>query len=219
VTAGDNGPGDYFDVDYPDYALRNPPHKLAFYRSLIENAVRSPEPRVLELGCAFGRLLAQLPTSWRRFGLDSSERAIHEARRAVPGAALVVAGAVPIPFDCTFDGIFAFDVLEHLRDLEATQSTIRRRLEPGGTLIFVVPVYDGPLGSLVRRLDRDSTHVHKTDRGFWLEWTSRAFEIVTWVGVFRLLLPTGHYVHLPSRSLRAIAPAIAVVARRRPDGP
>jgi hypothetical protein len=81
--------------------------------------------------------------------------------------------------------------------------------------VFVVPVYDGPLGWLVRRLDKDPTHVHKMPRNFWLEWAARTFEVVEWLGTYRYLTPLGVYVHFASRRLRRWSPAVAVAARRR----
>lgn len=207
---------EYFAANYPDYERQNPPRKLRFYRRLAERALGDRErPRVLDLGCAFGHFLAALPAGWDRSGLDASRFAIEQARRKLPGASLAVADGPEIPFDGPFDLVVSFDVLEHLPELDQTRAAIAAKLAPGGHLIFVVPVYDGPAGALVRLLDRDPTHLHKRSRRSWLEWVEPGFEVVEWWGVLRYLLPGGYYLHLPTRRLRRWTPAIAVVARAK----
>ena len=206
---------EYFRSNYPDYARQNPPKKLRFYRELAERACRGIErPRVLELGCGFGLFLEALGPRWERFGTDLSAYALEHAQRAVPAASLKREGATERSFEGTFDLVAAFDVLEHVPDLERTGAMVGDALEPGGHLVFVVPVYDGPTGPAVHLLDRDPTHVHKKGRGFWLDWASARFRIVAWCGIYRLLLPGGFYVHRTTHLLRRMTPAIAVVARK-----
>src|SRR5262249_5933903 len=146
--------------------------------------------------------------------IDVSEYAVSRAREALPHVHLSIGSADAIPFDGPFDLITAFDVIEHVPDLDAVRGSVRDRLGPRGQLVFVVPVYDGITGPIVRRLDRDVTHVHREGRGFWLDWAGAGFEIVEWWGVYRYLLPGGYYAHWPTRRLRRHAPAIAVRARR-----
>src|SRR5262249_3361336 len=109
----------------------------------------------------------------------------------------------------------SFDVIEHIPDLDSTRRSIYSLLKPGGIFVFVVPVYDGPLGWVVHALDKDPTHIHKTRRTFWLDWAAASFEVLEWQGAFRYMTPFGVYLHYPSRILRRGSPAIAVVARRR----
>jgi SAM-dependent methyltransferase len=206
----------YFEASYADYDRQNPPHKLAFYRRVAEGAVTGiARPRVLDLGCAFGRFLSVLDPAWQLHGVDVSEYAVRQARRALPRARLAVASAAAIPFGSRFDLITAFDVLEHIPALDVVRAGIGERLGPEGRLLFVVPVYTGVTGPLVRLLDRDVTHVHRRSRSFWLEWAGAVFDIVGWWGIYRYLLPGGHYWHWPTRRLRHVSPAIAVSARRR----
>ena len=161
----------YFEDAYRDYAAQNPPRKLRFYRELAARGARGAEgARILDLGCAFGTFLASLGPAWSRHGLDVSAYAVEEARRRVPGALFAVSPAGEIPFEGPFDVVTAFDVLEHVPDLRGTGQALLQRLAPGGALVLVVPVYDGPTGPLIRRLDRDATHVHKESRRFWLAW-------------------------------------------------
>ncbi len=208
---------EYFARNYRNYARQNPPSKLEFYRRLIDGATpQRPQRRILDIGCAFGAFLASLDDSWKLFGLDPSQYAIHEAQKRLPQATLQTGSAIAIPYAGPFDAIVSFDCLEHVDDLDAVRSGIAERLADDGAFVFVVPVYDGPTGPVIRLLDRDPTHVHKRERWFWIEWARQAFEVVNWWGAYRYLLPGGFYVHLPTRRFRRWTPAIAVVAKARP---
>ncbi len=122
------------------------------------------------------------------------------------------------PFAGPFDVLTSFDVIEHIQDLENVASHVRSLLRPGGLFVFVVPTYDGPFGPIVHLLDRDPTHIHKTNRKFWLQWAARHFDVLEWTGIFRMLLPSGPYIHWPARPLRSLAPAVLVAARTQKEG-
>src|SRR2546426_9146876 len=110
----------YFEQQYRDYERQNPPRKLAFYRSLAERAAGTNErPRILDIGCAFGYFLASLDGRWVRFGVDASRYAIEQARVRLPGAQFAVSQLDGAPMGRQFDIITAFDVLEHMPDLDA----------------------------------------------------------------------------------------------------
>ncbi|MBX5497164.1 MAG: class I SAM-dependent methyltransferase [Bryobacteraceae bacterium] len=204
----------YFAANYRDYDRQNPPSKLAFYRRLVERHTQGvAAPRVLELGCAFGLFLRSLGRRYRRVGIDLSHFALSAAAKADSGIHFIQADSARLPLSEQFDAVAAFDVIEHVPDLAALADTIRSAVRTGGVFIFVVPVYDGPLGWLVRLLDRDPTHLHKKSRGWWLSWAAKQGSVVEWLGVFRGWLPGGRYIHAPTRLFRGIAPAIAVVVR------
>lgn len=206
---------EYYEAHYRDYARQNPPRKLGFYRGLAERAAAGiATPRLLDVGCAFGAFLSALDPKWQRFGADVSRFATDRAALEVPGAVFAQATFDTIPFPGTFDVITSFDVIEHVPSLALVASSIRSRLSAGGHLIFVVPVYDGVTGPIIRLLDKDETHVHKNSRDFWLEWTRENFALLDWWGIYRYLVPVLGYVHLPTRRWRRFTPAIAVVARR-----
>jgi SAM-dependent methyltransferase len=207
---------DYFERQYRSYALQNPPRKLAFYRRLVERAVAGQKScSILDYGCAFGLLLGSLDATWRRSGVDASSWAIQGARERFPDVA----------FRCVEPGCYlelepqdvitAFDVLEHVPTLDDCLGWVKRSLVVGGGFVFVVPVYDGPTGPVVRLLDRDPTHVHREGRSFWLRMAGERFEVVDWWGILRYLLPGGLYVHMVTHRFRNWAPAIACVCRRR----
>jgi SAM-dependent methyltransferase len=204
----------YFASQYRDYQKQNPARKLAFYRTLAESAAgERPHTRILDVGCAFGLFLSQLDKGWQRFGMDDSAYAIEKARERDSSVEFAVSASGEIPFAGPFDVITAFDVLEHINELERMISLIRSRLAPGGGFVFVVPVYDGPTGPIIRALDKDPTHVHKQGRGFWL--TLQGFELKDWWGIYRYLLPGAYYCHVVTHSLRRYTPAIACWMQRR----
>lgn len=205
----------YYETVYRDYARHNPPRKLGFYRRLVEDAARGPSPQVLDIGCAFGSFLAALNPEWQRFGVDVSRFATDRAAEAVPGAKFARADIHEIPFAGPFEVITAFDVIEHIPSLEAVAAFVRSHLVSGGHFVFVVPVYDGVTGPVIRLLDKDETHVHKRSRDFWLEWAGQSFEVRDWYGIYRYLVPGLGYAHFPTRLWRRFTPAIAVVARAR----
>src|SRR5262249_22002624 len=114
-----------------------------------------------------------------------------------------------------FDVITAFDVIEHIPSLDAVAASVHRLLGPSGHFVFVVPVYDGVTGPLIRMLDKDETHVHKDSRDFWLAWASRNFTVIESYGCWRSLGPGFGSVHHPTGFWRRSTPAIGAVARRR----
>jgi SAM-dependent methyltransferase len=208
---------EYYEANYRDYDRQNPRRKLEHYARAVERFQSGGKARsVLDIGCAFGAFLGSLGAHWQVAGLDHSAYAIDIARQRVPHGRFAVVRDSHIPFEERFQAITAFDVIEHIHDLEALAGEIAAHLADDGVFVFVVPVYDGPLGPLVHALDHDPTHAHKRARRFWLDWANRHFSVIEWWGIVRYLLPAGPYIHWPTRSLRAVAPAIAVAARQRP---
>jgi SAM-dependent methyltransferase len=205
---------EYFENSYRHYERQNPPRKLRHYHEAVHRFVPGGAPkRLLDIGCAFGKFLALVEGGWQLYGFDVSEYAITEARRRLPRATLEVVGNNRVPFAEHFDAITAWDVLEHVPQLEAMLQQVAERLTDDGAFLFVVPVYDGPLGPLVYALDKDVTHLHRRSRHYWLDLAKRNFHLLDWWGIFRLLLPGGYYIHWPTRRLRRVAPAIAVAVR------
>ena len=206
---------DYYRTVYRHYERQNPSYKREFYRNFILKHAGSEPARMLDVGCAFGGFLASMPKAWDRSGIDISTFAIQQAAQKHPELHVASATLDSNPFPGPFDVVTSFDVIEHINDLENVARSVTALLKPGGLFVFVVPTFDGPFGPIVHLLDHDPTHIHKTNRKFWLEWAARHFEVKEWIGVFRILPPIGPYVHLPTRALRSISPAIMVAARTR----
>lgn len=217
--ATDQFEAEYYQQNYPNYARQNPLRKLKHYESAVrQHLPPAARPKVFDLGCAFGAYLGAIDPGWDVYGADVSRFAVAAAKERVPRGHFDVITERSIPFDNTFEAITAWDVIEHIPDLERVAAEVNSHLVERGAFVFVVPVYDGPLGPVVMALDKDPTHIHKTARRFWIDWASRHFELVEWWGIFRYLMPGGYYAHIPTRALRSIAPAILVVARRRLEG-
>jgi SAM-dependent methyltransferase len=107
-----------------------------------------PGSRVLELGCGNGKTLAaMLRRPWRVAALDLSPLAVRlgeeiaASLQDVPSKVdLLVADASFLPFrDSTFDAVFAFHVIGHLREndrlLAAREAA--QVLKAGGSLFFI----------------------------------------------------------------------------------
>lgn len=213
---------DYYSTTYRDYFRQNPAPKLEFYRSIVEREVPPDRPlRVLDIGCGLGGFLACLRERdpGRKMldltGVDVSEFAVRTNTANYPGETFAVCPAENVAdIGQTFDVVTAFDILEHLPDPDRVADAISHCLSPDGTLTFVVPVYDGPLGSLVKLLDRDESHVQLRSRHWWLDWAGRHFDVTGWLGIFRILTPWNQYIHQPTKVFRRVAPAILITAKR-----
>ena len=213
----------YYAETYRDYFSQNPMHKLEFYRSIAEKHMPDRVPiRVLDVGCGLGGFLACLRKSDPErsklllTGVDVSEFAIATNASTYPDENFEVRSAEDLAgIGPTFEIVTAFDVLEHLDHPDKAAQAISERLTPDGTLVLVVPVYDGPLGPIVKLLDKDESHVQRRSRHWWLDWVTIHFATTGWLGIFRTLTPWGHYIHLPTRAFRQLAPAILITARKR----
>ena len=97
--------------------------------------------RVLEAGCGNGNVLRFLSATIRRgavVGIDLFEEGLRLARRR--SDALLVRGDVhSSPFQCQFEMIGAFDVIEHLHDDRQALRDFHRLLSPNGLLLLTVP--------------------------------------------------------------------------------
>lgn len=209
----------YYDENCGDDEARTSPRKLAFYLALVRKWV--PEGGLLfEMGVGQGRFLQLAAAHYRAAGCDiNSFGAALTAARA-PTADVMRGSHEALANRPPLDAVVAWDVLEHLTDLDAALAAVRRSLAPAGKLIGVVPVYDGPLGWLVHLMDRDRTHVSKEGRRWWIEkLESQGFEVIESGGILRKLIAHRCYVHLtfPQAALRSTGVAIYFVARRKPD--
>jgi SAM-dependent methyltransferase len=100
--------------------------------------------RLLDLGCRFGSLLANLHLRGfgHVYGLDVDADALHRGQTAYPDIAprLAVFDGKNIPFGCSeLDTVTMFDVFEHLIEPDHVLGEVRRVLRPGGRLLFQTP--------------------------------------------------------------------------------
>ena len=117
------------------------------------NKVKHPQIAVLmsqiqpgghyaEIGCGGGVVCALVAEHAHITGLDISSFAISKARErcASQDAAFVVGSAIRLPFDDNaFDGVYSFEMLEHLWDPVASLREMARVVRPGGFILLSTP--------------------------------------------------------------------------------
>ncbi len=107
----------------------------------LVSEVMRPSERFLEVGCGTGFVLAALS---RECGLQVtggelfSEALVH-ARRQVLEATFVRLDATRMDYEQAFDGVGAFDVLEHIPDDLAAIRGLQRAVRVGGHVFITVP--------------------------------------------------------------------------------
>lgn len=207
----------YFDTAYGHYyRRRNPRYKWMAFLGEIRKYISKGS--LLDIGCAYGLFLLEASNKFKCTGVDISQHAVIAARKTLPLDIQLFTGAVgTLHLDAKYNLITCFDILEHTRDLGEALDNIRDLLEDGGVLAITVPVYDGPLGWLVNRLDKDETHTYRRSRDFWLDEVSKRFEILDHIGIWRYFFFHYFYLNLMSRMTRRITPALMIIARKPGD--
>ena len=111
-------------------------------RHAIEILEPLPGELVLDAGCGTGRNLAAMAKAGAHVvGVDFSQAALGVAREVHAGAHLArVDLQAGLPFaDGTFDAVLCALVGEHVSNLAAALSELRRVLRTGGRLVFSIP--------------------------------------------------------------------------------
>jgi SAM-dependent methyltransferase len=206
----------YYADNYPDYERQNSAAKLAFYMGLLERWVERGS-RIFELGVGLGLFLKRAEAHYQCVGCEPNPYGAQTSRARVPGVVVHKGSFECMPTLPPQRAVVAWDVLEHIPDLDRALQTIYSRLAPGGVLLAAVPVYDSPLGLITRLLDRDPTHLWKLSRHDWLNRVGQhGFEIVDRGGIVRKLVASRWYVHVtrPQFFLLRCSSAFYFVARK-----
>lgn len=207
----------YFKETYQgQYFLRNPDHKwITFLKRILNNRKTGD---LLDIGCAYGAFLKHASKYFSCSGCDISNHALEYARSTLPENILLFRGALgEISCSQKFDVITCFDVLEHVSDLDVSWKNISALLNPGGIVVITLPVYDGPLGRLVMRIDQDQSHIHRCGRSFWLGQVQANYKLVEYSGVWRYFFFSKFYINFISLWTRSISPAILIIAENHND--
>jgi SAM-dependent methyltransferase len=100
-----------------------------------------PVGRLLDIGCSRGDwALYWRKRGWPAAGIDINHENVAIARNAGIDAQVCDLNRQSIPFpDCSFDLIFAGEVIEHLIDTDGFLSEVRRCCKPGANLLLTTP--------------------------------------------------------------------------------
>jgi SAM-dependent methyltransferase len=153
---GERALAEFYDARYEgDYMAQQPPLEVRRVEELLDEVGR-PVGSVLDFGCGRG---GWVPVLERAFpgaeltGIDISATAIARAAADFPAHRFERFDGERAPSeDGSFDLVFSYHVLEHVRDLEGTTAEIARLLSPGGQACVIFPC--GNPGSLEERIVR-----------------------------------------------------------------
>lgn len=115
--------------------------RQAVLQSVLRTTLPPGRLRLAEIGCGGGALLASAAEFGEVVGVEASEEFLEAARRR---GLTVLRGFLPdqlplAPDSC--DGVFLFDVLEHVDDDQAALRAAGRVLKPEGLLVCTAPAY------------------------------------------------------------------------------
>jgi len=104
-------------------------------------ATSGPQAKIADLGCGCGMMLQRLSEKYDPVGLDGSRHAVEFAlHRGVEAKLGALPGDVPLSQE-SYDAVLLLDVLEHVKDDEASVAVGASLLKPGGILICTVPAH------------------------------------------------------------------------------
>jgi cyclopropane fatty-acyl-phospholipid synthase-like methyltransferase len=129
----------------------NAPRYLLRKRLVLELLREVKKGKLLEIGCGAGDLCVTLhKMGYDVNGIDSSEGAIQLCQQLYKH----ICRTGTINFACksiydvrdTFDTIFMFEVLEHIKDDRAALSRVHDLLRPSGEILLSVPAHEKSFG-------------------------------------------------------------------------
>lgn len=130
--------GDDGSVGYSDYQFMAE-HGTSWAASIVQ--LLKPSGRILDIGCVDGALLARLPDTYERFGIEVNEAMAARAASHnvwILGRDLLDAHLVR-EHRGGFDIVTAIAVFEHLADFRGGMGNALNLLKPDGVLLFEVP--------------------------------------------------------------------------------
>lgn len=130
--------------DFDKYALKRNQYwflgQLAFFEKFFSVSFKKAK-RVLEVGCAIGGIASIFQKrNSEAYAVDISRYAIKNAKKLSPDVNFYVCDIQKgIPIKKKFDFVFAFEVLEHLKNPSAGLKNIKKIISDNGLLIVTTP--------------------------------------------------------------------------------
>lgn len=176
--------------------LRHAPLSLAvreINRLVAFQAVAGGDGPVLDVGCGDGFWWTVREDGRDIYGIDISAREIAQAQRRIHATVTDVSRETPFP-GTTFAEIIGNCSLEHVPDIDAALSNLRRVAAPGARLLMFVPTPGWALQGriqqlLLRRAPRVAMAVAGALNGFFQHW--HLYDAKVWK---RLLEQNGWHV-------------------------
>jgi SAM-dependent methyltransferase len=176
---------------------------LSMFRHYLADRAHS---RVLEIGCGTGYVLQGLAAAGRYelIGLEEHLAGLRYARDRLPSVEFVQADARDLPYESEFDGIGAFDVLEHIAEDAAVLASVWRALKPGGIVVLTVPQHKW----LWSATDEQARHKRRyTRRDLSAKLAAAGFVLLRGTSFVTALLPVMYLSRLAKRRQPARAGA------------
>jgi ubiquinone/menaquinone biosynthesis C-methylase UbiE len=134
-------PPNYYDRGIEKNVFQRYWHQKRFKH--LPDMINGIGNRILDLGCHGGLLTSKITKHLKAstVGLDISEAAIQYAQKKYSNIEFKVADIqkeIPFP-DASFDAVTAFDVIEHIPNLEFVVKEINRVLKLNGFFVLAVP--------------------------------------------------------------------------------
>ena len=142
--------GKYVD----DYATKKEQKRRI---KLLKTAGLRIGSKVLDFGMASGDFCRAAKAQFEVYGLDISKDAVEKGKIELPDIAdrLFLYDTKKLPFqDNYFDAIVLWDVIEHLKPPQLIISQLKKKLRPGGFLLFSTP----DISSLSAKLMKNRWH-------------------------------------------------------------
>src|SRR5690349_8412452 len=118
----------YYADNYRDYQRQNSDRKLRFYMRLLDRRLE-PGSRIFELGSGLGLFLERAAGRYKCAACEFNPYGADMSRARVPNVVVREGSFDSIPVEAGLRAVVAWDVLEHIPDLDRALNTIYSRLE------------------------------------------------------------------------------------------
>ena len=133
------------------------PYLYSYWKRYLKKL--KPKGKLLDIGCGLGFFLKRMQDIYETYGIDISEYAVEEARKAAVRSKIKICSVIELPFeDNFFDDVTAFYIVEHLEEPSLFFKKIQRILKKDGSLVISTPNLDS-FGARIKGKDKDSKNL------------------------------------------------------------